>query len=283
MNRKNQWTMATSVFALAGWAAFAAAEVQYPEGTQDFEAMSVGASVESLFDWVVVNNSAPPSQFQILAANDVLGDVQVHNTSTRWLRVDDQDGTDVQNRFYSPPVTSPSDQDYAWTFFVNLEAMPPGGAGTKPKIVVQHLAPGFANVWGIEFAATGASLIVTGPGGPAASTPLYPISGSTGVGEWVRIRLAVDFSTNRVSAQANNAVPVSLPINPAPALDKKVFRFCYRGEGPGNVNRMLIDDVTVQVGASLPTPTVSEWGLVVMALLLITGGKVFFHRRMAAS
>lgn len=275
--------MAFSIVGLSGWASWSAAEVQYPEGTQDFESMSVGDDVTTLFDWVVVNNSAPASQFEVLAANDVLGNVQVHNLSTRWLRVDDQDGTDVQNRFYSPPIIAPSDQDYAWTFYVNLEAMPPGGAGTKPKIVIQHLAPSFANVWGIEFLDTGARLIVTGPGGVAASTPLYTIAGSTGIGEWVRIRLAVDFTNNLVSAQANNAAPVSLPISPAPALDKKMFRFCYRGEGPGNVARMLIDDITVQVGASLPIPTASEWGLIVMALLLVTGGTVFSRRRPAAS
>ncbi|MGB2986512.1 MAG: hypothetical protein WBE26_11590, partial [Phycisphaerae bacterium] len=28
-----------------------------------------------------------------------------------------------------------------------------------------------------------------------------------------------------------------------------------------------------------PIPTVSEWGLVVIALLLLTGGKIYFGRR----
>ncbi len=258
------------------------AEVQYPEGTQDFESLNVGDSVVSLFDWVIVNTSAP-GLYTVVGANDVLGNVQVHNTSTRWLRVDDQDGSNVQNRFYSPTMISPTDQDYAWTFYVNLEATPPGGADTKPKIVVQHLAPGFSNAWGVEFTATGANLITLAVGGGAASTPLYSIAGPTGLGEWVKIQLNVSFTENKVSASVNGGPRVSLPIAPVPALDMKVFRFCYRGEGPGNVNKMLIDDVTLQVGSSLPTPTVSEWGLIVMALLLITGGKIFFHRRVVLS
>lgn len=256
--------------AALGWVAFMAvgahAEVAYPSGTQDFESMAVGDSVDSL-GWIIVNGSAPPTNFQIRAADDVLGVTGPRDGSTRWLRAVDTDGGPVQNRFYSPTIQTPQVLSYVWTYYVNLEATPPGGADTKPKIVVQHLNGAFANAWGIEFTDTGANLIVTGIGGPAASTPLYPLAAPTGVGDWVKIQLAVDFDSNQVLASANGGPLASLPISLTG--DKTTFRFCYRGEGPGNVATMLIDDVSLRVQE--PVPATTGWGMAVLASLLVLG------------
>jgi hypothetical protein len=261
----------------------ARAEVGFPAGTQDFEAMQVGDSVTTLFDWLLVNTSSPSSLFTVQAADDVLGSVTPRGSSTKWLRVTDSDSTDVQNRFYSTPVNSLTESNYTWTFYVNLETTPPGGASTKPKLTIQHFdTSAFANAWGIEFTSTGANLIVLGIGGTPATTALYPLSSPTGLGDWVKLTLSVDFSAATVSAAANDGSAVSLPINLAGTADKKLFRFCYRGEGAGNAVTMLVDDVSVVVDTNIPT--VSEWGLVLTTLLLLTAGTVALRpKRLAAT
>ncbi len=267
-----------SAFFLALLVTTVHADVQYPSGTQDFETMNVGDDVGVVGVWFTVNTSAPPELFTVLAADDVLGNPGPRESSTRWLRVTDQDASNVQNRFYSTPITSPTSQNYQWTYYVNLETTPPGGANTKPKITIQHFdTTAFANAWGVEFTSTGANLIVLGIGGAASSTPLYGLFGTTGIGQWVKLTLTVDFDGNTVSARVNNGSSTSLPINLSPTADEKSFRFCYRGEGSGNAATMLIDDVSVAVGEAIPprkrpVPAVSDWskallvGLVLVAL-----------------
>lgn len=251
------------------------AEVGYPSGTQNFESMAVGNSVDTLAGWVVVNSSAPANLFTVQGANT--GGGRAGSGSTRWLKVNDTDAGAVQNRFYSPGVIAPVTEDYTWTFFAKLQSTPPGAGAAKPRFTIQHRNGAYANAWGIEFTSTGANLIVTGIGGPAASTPFYALTGSTGVGRWVKIRLRTEFSTNTVYASVNERPEVSLPISLTG--DPKDFRFCYRGEDTGNAVQMLLDDVSVGVGEAQAVPTVSAWGLLVLALVLITGAKLRFGQR----
>ncbi len=275
---------ASVVISLGGYASIVHADVQYPSGTQNFESMNVGDDVAVVGAWFTVNTSAPPSLYTVLGADDLLGTPTTRGSSTRWLRVKDQDAANVQNRFYSTPVMSPAVENYQWTFYINLETTPPGGASVKPKITIQHFdTAAYANAWGIDFTSTGANLIVLGIGGPAASFPLYGLIGSTGVGQWVKLTLNVNFNTNTVSATVNDGVTAFLPINLSATADKKDFRFCYRGEGTGNANTMLIDDVSVAVGAAIPSPptavpTVSQWGLALMTALLLGALALRFGR-----
>jgi hypothetical protein len=253
------------------------ADVGYPSGVQTFESMAVGADLNTLIPWFTVNSSVPDTLYTVVAADDVLGVVGPRGSSTRWLRVDDQDGGAVQNRFYSGVVVTPIVENYHWRFFINLEAMPPGGVGTKPRVTIQHLDGSFQNAWGIEWASTGSSLVVTGIGGVAASTPLYSFGPGTDVGEWVQIDLFVDFTGNMVSATANGGAPVALPINLSATADKTQYRFCYRGENTGNVNKMLIDDVGVAVGAA-EIPAASSWGMLVLTLTGVAAGTILMRR-----
>lgn len=270
------------------------ADVQYPSGTQTFETMAVGDDVGVVGAWFTVNDSAPPELFTVLAANDVLGSPTTRGSSTRWLRVKDLDARNVQNRFYSTNVTSPAIENYQWTFFVNLETLPPGGADTKPKLTIQHMnaaalpVPAFANAWGIDFTSTGANLIVLGIGGTAASTPLYSYAFPTGIGSWVKLTLTVNFADNTVTASVNNGASATLPINLIASGDKKLFRFCYRGEGLGNANTMLVDDVSVAVGSAIPppkasVPAASGWGLVLMTALALAALALRFGRSRSAA
>lgn len=240
--------------------------------------MSVGEDVGNI-GWVVVNESAEPTDFTIEAADDVLGSQTTRNGSTRWLRIRDIDGGNVQNRFYSPTILGDDVKGYIWTYYVNLETTPPGGASVKPKLTIQHVdtMTGFANAWGIEFTDAGANMIVLGIGGSAASTPLYSLTSPTAVGNWVKIELQVNLQSNVVSARVNDGMPVSLTINPISTINRDVFRLCYRGEGTGNVQTMLLDDVSLAVipGA---VPAVSEWGLIVLGLLVLSAGTVMLLR-----
>lgn len=244
-----------------------------PSGVETFETVSLGDEATALVGWPKVDTS-PAGRFTVRVVNDLAGvpGPRPGSSSTRWLRVRDQDAGDVQNRFYSNTITSGGDFDYTWTFWINLEEAPPGGAGAKPRIVVQHIDGAFQNTWGVEFTATGANLVVTGVGGPAASAALYALASPTGVGDWVKIDLSVDFAGATVSASANDGAPVSLPIAPTGTMDRGTFRFCYRGEGTGNINTMLIDDVSLSVAASAPLPAPVELGDITIRLKPVATG-----------
>jgi hypothetical protein len=252
------------------------AQIQYPSGTEDFESMAIGDDVLML-GWPFINESLTQSDFTVRAVQTPTPPLGIN--STRAVRILDVDAGNVQNRFYSPSIIAPSDQDYVWTFLVRLQATPPGAGASKPRFTIQHDSGGFANAWGIEFSDTGAHLIVTGIGGTAASTPLYSLASPTGLNQWVRIDLSVNFTSNTVSALVNGASPATLPINLTG--DKKFFRFCYRGEGTGNVADMLLDHVSVNVGGTGAVPATSTWGLIVTALLLLATGTIAFNRRRA--
>jgi hypothetical protein len=56
----------------------------------------------------------------------------------------------------------------------------------------------------------------------------------------------------------------------------------FRGAGSaclGDINGNEVDDICE---GETPVPTVSQWGLVILGLLVLVGGKVFFRRRAAA-
>lgn len=138
-------------------------EVAYPSGTQDFESMDVGDDITSI-GWIVVNISKSPELFTVRAVDDPGPPPGL--ASTRWIRILDEDGDDSQNRFYSPTINAPSEENYVWTFHVNVETLPPGAGSAKPRFTIQHFddGVGFFNAWGFEFDEDGVSLIVVGMG-----------------------------------------------------------------------------------------------------------------------
>ncbi len=274
MSRNHRKTAVDALLVLASLISAVHAEVEYPSGTQDFESMAVGADINTLISWFSVN-SPPESPFAVVGANDVLGVQTTRGDSRRWLRVTDEDAGNVQNRFYGPAVTAPVVEDYTWVFYVNLETVPAAEAATRPKLVIQHNnTGGFGNAWGVEFTSSGPRLVVLGIGGIPASTPL----GGLRVGSWMKVFLHVNFATNRVSASVDDGPGASLPINLAGSADKKVFRFCFRGEGSGNAGTMLIDDVSVSVGRAAAAPALGGYGQAVLVLSMLLAVAVFAAR-----
>lgn len=268
-------TAAAAALMLALPGHLACAEVEFPSGIQDFEAMLVGDPIETI-GWEVVN-TPPESDFTIVAADDYDGMQQPRGISTRWLRIVDNDDGAVQNRFYSPPILASAVQSYQWTYYVNLETAPPGDGAVKPKFTIQHLdGASFANAFGVEFTSTGANLIVLGIGGTPATKPLYPLSSPTGLNDWVKITFRVNFQFNTVSASANDGSFVSLPISLPGTADPKTFRLCFRGEGAGNKMTLLLDDASVVVGTGVPT--VSQWGMLAMLLVVLSLGSIGLFR-----
>ena len=221
-----------------------ASQLQFPGGVQDFETMSLGDDVTAITGWPVVHTGDGPGLFTIKAVDDVMGVRAPRGSSTQWLRIRDQESADVQNRFYGPQISASHDVNYTWTFYINLEQTPPAGDASKPRFTIQHRDQSFINAWGIELAATGASLVVTADGGAEASVLLYELTADTAVNQWVKLTLSVDFDNKTVAASANDGNSVSLPID-LPAAAQRKFRFCYRGEGSGNVASLLLDDVAV--------------------------------------
>jgi len=258
-------------------ATVAPAAIEFPAGTEDFESFALGTPASAIPDWVVVNDTPGTATFTVV--NDVNGSVTPHGASTKWLRINDTEAGNVQNRMYSGAVIANVDPtEYGWIFHVNHEIAPPApGAGTRPKLTIQHFdGAAFANTWGVDFTSTGANLIVLGSGGPAMSAPLYTLASPTGIGDWIKIELRVSFITNQVSARINDGAFVSLPIALNVTADKKVQRFCYRGEGTNNTNRMLVDDISVVVYTAVPA--VSTWGLLILLLLGTTAATLMRHR-----
>ena len=61
-----------------------------------------------------------------------------------------------------------------------------------------------------------------------------------------------------VTAAINGGTPASLPIAPAVNFTETNFRWCFRGEGAGNVSQLLIDDISFQ-GYGVPPSGVERW------------------------
>lgn len=219
---------------------------RYPAGTQDWEAVLLGDDLTAVEQWPIVDSS-PAGAFTVRAVRDVLGVTGPRGESTRWMRIHDQDPDDVQNRFYGPTIAAPAVDSYVWSFWVNPERLPPEDSDNYPRFTIQHANGGFANAWGIEYRSDGAYLVVIGVGGDPAEAFLY----GTELGEWAQVDLTIDFQTNTLSASVdiNPGPPVQLPIDLDVSADPNAFRFCYRGEGTGNVGTFLMDDVSVLVNA----------------------------------
>ncbi|MEM1088851.1 MAG: hypothetical protein AAGI67_00600 [Pseudomonadota bacterium] len=219
----------------------------FPAGVQDFESLLLGDTVSVIQNWPVVDSS-PTGAFTIRTVSDVLGTTTPRSMdSSQWLRIHDADPGDVQNRFYGPTIEAVVESNYEWRFFNAVEAPPPASGDNYPRYTIQHIDGGFANTWGIEYRNDGVYLVVIGSGGTPASTLIQASTYPDDLGVWQEVSLMVDFGMDTVSASIDGQTPVSLPINLAATADATRFRFCYRGEGVGNVGTFLLDDVSVAV------------------------------------
>jgi hypothetical protein len=226
----------------------------WPSGSEDFEGVAVGDPLSGLSNWVFVDGGSTAGVYTVRCAADVYNGGGISpGTSLRWLRINDANSVD-QNRFYSPTVTAPSDpSSYTFTWYVNVEA-PILSAANFPRMVIQHNDGGMQNAWGIEFSNTAINLVVIAPTG-ASTNSTTPLDIAL-FNQWVKLDLIVNFTNNTVAASVNNQVPISAAISPSVTMDKKEFRFCYRGEGAGNVCRVLLDDLSFS-GSTGGPPTIS--------------------------
>lgn len=223
-------------------------------GIQDFENVSLGDTIEAIADWFIIDSSAIEGQFTARAVHDVNGSITPRGTSSRWIRIRDQDASDVQNRFYGGEIVASAFESYTWSFFINIEETPPApGASNFPRLLIQHNDGGgnFVNTWGVELLSTGGFLV--GPG--LVPQPLFPLSGATGLLNWIRIDFTVNFTASTISASVNSIeVVTDAPIS-LPDVSQTNFRFCYRGEGKGNTASILLDDLGLAFeSAPMPCP-----------------------------
>lgn len=223
-------------------------DIAWPAGTQDFENMTVGDEFAALTSWVFVDlGGTGDYTIRCVGQGGAPG-------STRCLKVHDTDDVD-QNRAYTATVSAPSDPAaYRWTFYVNvLESV--GASATFPRVTIQHLdnVAQFANAWGIEFRNDGVHLMVTGIGGTAASSL---VRAAPYANEWLKLDLQVDFALDIVSLRVDDSASTELPVSLQVGADKAELRWCYRGEGAGNVATMLIDDIGFE-GSLVDSPTIA--------------------------
>lgn len=254
----------------------ASAQIQAPAGIETFEGMSLGQTVHGFSGWSMVPNGPGMT----VTAVDTPPAPPVGGLA-RWLRILDTDAVGADGRFYSSNVVQSGVRSYTWHFLVNSQTTPPGGASAKPRYTIQHDgdlgAPiAFANAWGIEFTSTGLNLVVTGIGGVTDSVAIPGISFPADVGNWMTLSITADFDSDTVSGAVNSGTSVSLPINLVG--DESIFRFCYRGEGTGNVSDMLLDNVSVLTEQSV-VPGATTWAVVATTGLVVTGATVGLRRR----
>ncbi|MBP9892167.1 MAG: hypothetical protein KBG84_09705 [Planctomycetes bacterium] len=242
----------------------------WPSGAQTFQTMGLGDGASTLVGWTVVDSSAA-NVFTIRGAADTYSGTGIGSAgSTRWLRLNDADAGNVQNRFYSPTVTAPAaPASYSWTWFVNIEEPIAAGATVFPRMVIQHVDGGFSNAWGVEFTNTAINLVVIAPSG-AATASTTPVEAAL-FSQWVKLTLTVNFTGNTVALSVNNQTPISAAIAPSGTLDRTQFRWCYRGEGTGNACKLLVDDISFTGSAGVaPTINVTSNGIPVSAAQIIT-------------
>jgi len=219
-------------------------ELFYPRGTQDFETVALGDEVFAIEDWSIESTSDVHGIFTARVVSDVDGDVKPRDTSTRWVRIRDEDSRDVENLVASPVIAAPVPDAYAWTFYVNIEELP-ANAEHSPAIMVQHGHAGaFVSTWGIAFNDDHACLVVTNAGGGSDSRCLGPTSEFAG--RWKKVTIIASIVDGVVIATVDNALFAELPIDPSTAIDGESFRLAYVGSGLGNAATVLLDDVSVE-------------------------------------
>jgi hypothetical protein len=223
--------------------------IAWPGGAQDFENLTAGDAATRIVDWSIVGGGAG---FTVQAQT---GSARPGSSSVTWLRVEDTDAAG-SNRFYSAYALAPTTPTgYSWTMFVNLETTPPAAGSTRPKLAIQHQTGGGTplTMWGIELRDTGAFLVTLDASEAVIEeTFLYPLTGATAVGQWVKLEMTVDFDQGRIFAAFNDNAPVSAPIVVPGTVFAYQFRFCYRGNGTDNIQQLKFDDLTLSSGLNVP-------------------------------
>ena len=67
---------------------------------------------------------------------------------------------------------------------------------------------------------------------------------------WSSLSLDVDLPGGTITAILDGATSVTAPIALSGIVDPTMVRFCYRGEGPGNVATTLFDNLRFEFGAA---------------------------------
>ncbi len=242
----------------------------WPGGSQTFETVSVGDTLNSLTGWTFVDTSAVPNTYTVRTVADSGGSGLPSTGSTRWLRVNDPDGANVQNLIHSPTVIAPANpNNYSWTWFVYFEQPIAAGAAQFPRMMIQHLDGAMSDAWGVEFTNTAINLVITAPTG--AATPSTTTADGAYFNQWIKLQLSLNFLANTVALSVNNQVPVSQTIAPSGSMNRAQFRWSFRGDGTGNVSRVLVDDIAFSGSTgSPPTISVSSNGVPVAASQIIT-------------
>lgn len=242
----------------------------WPGGVQTFETLSLGDTLASLTGWTLVDTSAVPNTYTVRSVADSKGGGLQSSGSTRWLRVNDPDGANVQNLVHTPTVVAPANpNNYSWTWYVYFEQPIAPGASQFPRMMIQHLDGAMTDAWGVEFTDAAINLLITAPTG-AATASSTQVDGSY-FNQWIKLQLSVNFTANTVALSVNNQIPVSRTISPSGTMNRMQFRWSFHGEGTGNVSRVLVDDLGYSGSTgSPPTISVTSNGVPVSGAQIIT-------------
>lgn len=226
-----------------------------PNASQNFETPALGYQVSALKGWTM---NTPGSGFHVRFVGDVNGQTGARpgSTSNRWLRIRDTDATGDES-FMSPAVQLGAQTGYRCVFYVNQE-IAPTMAGAYPTLGIQNSngSGQWVDAWGIRFRGTTVDAMVMAGGGFGDAAPLYDLTGTTGIGKWVKIELRPDLLNHVLYAAVNDGEPVQLPI--APTGNPLSLRLAYQGGGAGNTQDFLLDDVAFSPWAA-PVTAVRGW------------------------
>jgi len=214
--------------------------LRFPYGVQTFERLKPGHQVTDIPGWEILG--AP--NVNAFIAEDPGGQPRPGTHSKRFICVEDY-GAQLGQGFRTPVITAPAPWDYAWSFQMRIVAPP--APGSEPVLAVQHPvgSGGYQDAWGVRMTNSGAELYLTGSWGVPDVAPLFDLTGATGVGQWVHLRVVASLETNRLEAYVNGTQVASLGMRPRATTDVRRQRLSYHGTGTGNFATLMLDDVGV--------------------------------------
>ncbi|MBT8207558.1 MAG: IPTL-CTERM sorting domain-containing protein [Acidimicrobiia bacterium] len=114
-------------------------------------------------------------------------------------------------------------------------------------------------------------------GNSNSNTPPQPLSQGT----WHRLRIEFDFDAQEMEGFVDGSSLGVLAMNPAggPAAEITDLSL-YTFDAGGATQDVYFDDLSFVAPTAAEIPTVSEWGLIVLALLLLTAGTIIVRREM---
>ncbi len=182
--------------------------------------------------------------------------------------------TVVNDWLYENVGAAPQDERVAHTSDTDLISS--GGQGDISQTVTIDPVQAHTFKFMVNPTVADASMVVTVTMG---STTVFQFNVIVGTYTLLDTESTFTYNTTALTPNTWNSIEVSIPANHFAAASQEI-KFNYAncsngGAGCGAVNDVLIDEVSLIPAVIQTVPVLSEWGLIVLGLLLITFGTLY--------